>query len=96
MMQGLAGTLLELAWYFGEEHEIPVLIKYSCNENDRDIEEDVFDSGRATRELTLGPRDSWGLEARKLPESTDDRNMLKVNLMDEHDILGERNLELNE
>merc|ERR1712066_501498 len=72
MMQGLAGTLLELAWYFGE---------------------DVFDSGRTTREL--GSRDSWGLEAKKLPESMNDRNMLNVNLMNENDILGERNLEQN-
>merc|ERR1711997_108460 len=95
MMQGLAGTLLELAWYFGEEHEIPVLIKYSCNQNDRDIEDDVFESGRVTRQLG-GSRDSWGLEAKKLPENTNDRKMLRVNLMNENDILGERNLEQNE
>lgn len=88
MMQGLAGTLLELAWYFGEDREIPVLIKYSCNQNDRDIEDDVFDSGRATRQLT---RDSWGLEAKKLPEAKDDE--FGFDLMSEEDVMGERNLE---
>lgn len=90
MMQGLAGTLLELAWYFGDDQEVPTLIKFSCNKNDQDIEDDtVFDTGRMTRELSM--RDSWGLEARKLPRLEDEK--IVMDLMTENDVAGERDLE---
>lgn len=43
MLQGLAGTLLELAWYLNDDYEIPILIEQSCNNGGQDIS--LEDSG---------------------------------------------------
>jgi len=56
LMQGLAGTLIELAWYLDNDNEIPEIIEKSCNAEGknygRDITTDEEDMSRRRRQLS--------------------------------------------
>lgn len=65
MLQGLAGTLLELAWYLGEDYEIPILIEESCNKDGRDVPSLVGKKRRKKRDM------SWSEMSRSLYTQAD-------------------------
>lgn len=89
MMQGLAGTLIELAWYIADGVDLPILIEYSCNQNDQDIDFDNLDQyDSRTKRSDRG----WAMKARQLPASVGNGDA-GMTLMKPEDLLTDRELE---
>jgi len=89
MMQGLAGTLIELAWYIADGVDLPILIEYSCNQNDQDIDFDNLDQydSRSKRDDR-----GWAMKARQLPAQKGN-SVAVMTLMKPEDLLTDRELE---